>query len=77
MPALSLQSRKCAYRKNVTDGLKRVLFIVASPDMARNDSKPVSMRAKVFRDFKHSVLGGEKVASRHKELLHLVTKNRV
>ena len=27
------------------DALKRVLFIVASPDMARNDSKPVSMRA--------------------------------
>ena len=67
MPALSLESRKCAYRKNVTDGLKRVLFIVASPDMGRNDSKPVSMRAflqtekkknstfKSGRDLKHRV----------------------
>lgn len=45
MPALSLESHKCAYRKNVTNELKIVLFIVASPDMARNDSKPVSMRA--------------------------------
>ena len=45
MPALLLESRKCAYRKNVTDGLEIVLLIVASPDMARNDSKPVSMHA--------------------------------